>query len=337
VSRAGQLFKWRPEVFLMVAVLLATFVLPKRTPLGIYGLGLVSAALLVLPAVAIILVHRANGIINFAQIMVGTATATLFTILTTAEKIGPGRRVGYFPIASVIGKVCDPCVDRVGIDPSFVVLRNGTYIANYVASILVCLAVATLLMMLCYLIIQRFARAPRLIVTVSTIFVGQIVSGLGKRSTEWLIPVSQRGLAGIGFKAVPPPFHVEFSIGDVVFDETSIVTGLGVSAILLLLGAYITRSSSGTAIRAAAENPARVATLGVDARAIVGKVWLVSGLLAGSFGVLLAMLQGIGDINAPDAVFSVSMTVRVLAVVVLARFASLPMAVLAALFLGMDQ
>lgn len=337
MNRVVQLGKARPEVLLVAAMLLATFALPKRAPLGVYGLGLVSAGLLVLPAVAIILVYRANGIINFAQIMIGTATGTLFTVLTTAEELGPGRRIGYFPIVSMIGKVCDPCVDRVGIDPSYVVLRPGTYVANYVAAILLCLAVATLLMMLCYLIIQRFTRAPRLIVTVSTIFVGQIVSGLGKRSTEWLVPSDQRGLAGVGFRAVPPPFQVEFHVGKVVFDETSIVIGAVVSVLLLLLWAFLSRSPSGTAIRAAAENPARVATLGIDARGIVGKVWLVSGLLAGAFGVLLAMLQGIGDINAPDAVFSVPMTVRVLAVVVLARFASLPIAVLAAVVLGMAQ
>jgi branched-chain amino acid transport system permease protein len=49
------------------------------------------------------------------------------------------------------------------------------------------------------------------------------------------------------------------------------------------------------------------------------------------------MIQGVGDIHASDAVFSVPTSVRILAVVVLARFVSVRMAIVGAAAIGMAQ
>lgn len=327
----------RPEVAMTILVVLVTFVFPKRAPMGVYGLGLVSAAILALPAIAIILVYRSNGIVNFAQVVIGTATATLFTILTTGRPAGRHLHYGYFPLVELVGKVCEPCVRKVGSDPSYAVLGRGTYIANYVVAAVVSFGFAVLVTMVCYLIVQRFSRAPRLIVTVATVFVAQVVAGLAQRGTTWLVPKSQRGLASIGFRAVPPPFALKFTLGSIVFDQADIVIVLGAAVAVGAAMLYVARSSSGTAIRAAAENPARVATLGIDAKAVVAKVWLVAGLLAAAAGVLMATLQGISDNPTSPSAFSVTLLVRILAVGVLARLTSLPMAVGGAVALGMAE
>jgi branched-chain amino acid transport system permease protein len=101
------------------------------------------------------------------------------------------------------------------------------------------------------------------------------------------------------------------------------------------LAVYLSRSSSGTAIRAASENPARVATLGIDAAKVVSRVWVTAGLLGGAAGVLIAMQTGVSDTGGSP--LAVTLLVRILAVVVIARLVNLPMAVGAAVAIGIAE
>jgi branched-chain amino acid transport system permease protein len=328
--------KARPELAVPVVVLAATFFFPDRASLGVYALGLVGASLLLLPAIGIILVHRSNRIVNFSQVVIATATATLFTVLTTSLPTNrSGLRGGYFPLARLVSKVCEPCVDKIGSDPEFIALGRSTYVVNYVVALLVAMAFALLLTMACYLIVQRFAGAPRLIVTVATIFVAEVTAALSLRGLDWIIPKDQRGAKGIGFRAVPPPWSVKVGFHGIAFGLGDILTVAVTVAAVGLVALYVARSTSGTAIRAAAENPARVATLGIDANRVVAKVWVVAGLLAGTAGILLAMLEGLP--SAGRSPLSLTLLVRILAVAVIARLSSLPVACGAAVALGVAE
>jgi branched-chain amino acid transport system permease protein len=329
----------RPELAVPVVVVVATFFFRRPAPLGIYALGLVSACTMLLPALAIILVHRSNGVVNFAQVAIGTTTATLFTILTTGARVGR-YHIGYFPLVRMIDKACG-CVTTVGVDPGYPALRPGAYLANYLLAMVASAVFALVLTLASFVVVQRFARAPRVIVTVATIFGGQVVSGLAIRGPGWLIPIKQLvGPARIGFPAVPPPWHWTLTLPKVVFETGDIVAVAVTVVTVALLAVYVARSSSGTAIRAAAENPQRVATLGIDANRVVLRVWIVAGLLAAVTGVLTAMLQGAPALTNPTEVgspLSVNLLVRILAIAVIARFASLPVAVGAAVALGVAE
>src|SRR3954464_13514828 len=66
------------EVVALAVLLLATQLLPKAIPLGIYALGGVGGAAVALQALGIVLVYRANRVINFAQVEIGAIGGLLF-------------------------------------------------------------------------------------------------------------------------------------------------------------------------------------------------------------------------------------------------------------------
>jgi branched-chain amino acid transport system permease protein len=108
---------------------------------------------------------------------------------------------------------------------------------------------------------------------------------------------------------------------------------LNVTPVLVpLLAFYLLRSRAGVAIRGAADNPARVASLGVSVLSVTGRVWLLAGLLSGVASMLLAFGGSIP--RDPDAILDPTVLVRVLAIVVFARFVSMPIAAAAAIVLG---
>src|SRR5919198_3322017 len=93
--------QWAPiAVFLsIVAVWLAgDHLLPRGLPLGEVVLGLVHGSLYALIAMGLVLVFRANRIINFAQAELGSAAAVLAIVLVI--QVG----VNYF-LAMAIGLI----------------------------------------------------------------------------------------------------------------------------------------------------------------------------------------------------------------------------------------
>ncbi len=117
-----------------MAFLLFVFVL-YPVPISSLMVGLFTGSLSALIAVGLVLVYRANRIVNFAQGELGGLAAVLAASLI----VGPGW--GFFP-AMVVGLLA--------------ALILGAVIE--------------------VLIIRRFAKAPRLLLTVATIGIGQLLS-----------------------------------------------------------------------------------------------------------------------------------------------------------------
>lgn len=292
-------------LFLLVA---SIQLLPTSVPVGIYGIGLVAGSLLALQAIALVLVYRSNRVINFAQASFAFAGATLFASL-----------VQYRSFLRLLRPVCGTaCLD------------NPTAVnVNYVLALLVALGFVALSGWLTYyLVVRRFSSAPRLVLTVATIFVGFTVTGLAATIADSLIPaeVRERG-APPGLEAASPPFEFSFRLGVVTFHAAEVLTVIVVIAALAALVVYLKRSATGNAIRAAAEDPARASMLGINVHAVSGRVWFMSATLSGVAGVLAAMAGGtVGSVGASET--------KILAVAVVARFTSVPLAVAAGVVLG---
>lgn len=306
--------KIRPEVILLVALIVPTFFLPKSVPSGIYGIGLVSGATLALQGIALVLVYRSNRIINFAQASYGLAAALLFSSL-----------VQYRSLLRLVEPFCpSDCLS----DPLAIQI-------SYWLSLLLSLAFVMLLGWFTYrVVVRRFATAPPLLLTVATIFVGFVVVGLTSQLTQQLVPSEIREGGGPPPGAVPARMPSDFTVGfgGATFHAVDFLTmGVALGALVWLF-LYLRRSATGNVIRAAADNPDRAATLGVDVQSVTGRVWIIAAALAGAAGILVAMSQG-----AAAAFGNSSIEIRILAIAIIAGMVNLPLVMAAGLVFGIVQ
>lgn len=265
---------------------MARATLPNGLPLGVVVLGLAFGLLNALGAVALILVYRAGGYVNFAQASFGAVGATLAYELTTG------------------------------------------YHWKWILAVLLGLLAAVVLAVFSeILFVQRLFSTPRLILTVATIGIAQFAATfellIGKlKSTTGLAPV------------VDPPFHVTFRIGLIQFDGSHVLVFVVAPVTLGLLGLFLTRSRYGSVAQAAAENADRARLLGVSVRSLSTVTWALVGALSGIAAILETPLVGAaasGNGSGP------TLLLRALAPAMIVGLRSMPLAVGAALVLGVVE
>lgn len=295
-------------LLVLVAIVGAVQLFPGPLPRWLYGFGAVSGAFLALQAIGVILVYRTSRVVNFAQVQVGVVAATLFTTL-----------VQYRPLLRAFTAVCPGCQ----VTPTMINV-------NYWLSLVLSMAAALLIAYAIYIfVVKRFAKAPRLVLTVATIFLAQLLGGIRGALPDLLTTEDQRR-RGISLNAAELPFDWTFELDGARFVTAStlllVVTALAIAGV----AGYFRFSRSGAAIRAAGESPGRAATLGVNVDSMSGRVWVMAGALSAIAGLIAAMSSGPGE-----GAIDVSATVRILAVAVIAGMASLPLAAVAALVVGL--
>ncbi|HVT65890.1 MAG TPA: ATP-binding cassette domain-containing protein [Mycobacteriales bacterium] len=177
------------------------------------------------------------------------------------------------------------------------------------------------------LVIRRFANSSRLILTVATIGLAQVLGGVQLLLPNWLGGPSLVG----GFSTSLS--HHSLNVGPVLFNGNDLVTVLAVPVVIVALGWYLLRTDSGIAVRAIADNRERALLLGVPVRRMATIVWTVAGLLATISVILPAPSQGL----TIDAAAGPTLLLPALAAAVLAYKESLPIAVLSGIGLGLLQ
>ncbi len=297
----------RLELVVLVSILAVAQLFPGTLPPWLYGFGLVSGSFLALHALGVILVYRSNHIVNFAQVQVGVVTGALFAIL-----------VQYRPLLRGLTTICPSCE-----------VTTTLVEVNYWVSLALSMGGAVALSFAVYVfVVKRFARAPRLVLTVATIFLAQLLGGIRGLLPTLLVTEDQRQ-AGAALEAAAPPFDWSFTWDGTRFDTARVLLVLTAAIAVALLVAYFRFGRSGVAILAAGERPTRAATVGINVDAMSGRIWMMAGALSGVAGVTAAML------NAPgDAALDLSGTVRILAVALIAGMANLLLAALAAVAVG---
>ena len=310
-----------PLLLLLLAATIATPRLMRDTPYmygGLFGVGLISGCLLALQAVGIVLVYRTNGIINFAQVQVGTmAGIVLFQL---------NHEHAFLRLAQV---ACPTCGGG-----ALVFDRGAGALVNFWLSVAVSLLIGPLVGYLCYfLVIKRFRQAPRLVVTVLTIALAQLLAVATKTVADKLPlllgnpspkPLTT-GIIVVPFQLNYPWFPVVLHFGDLAIPVVSVVVFAG-------LALFFRWSRAGNVIRAASENAPRAETLGIKVNQLGAVVWIAAGLLSG-LGAILAGIQA----PIQNAGLNVGELERGLAVAVIAGLASLPVAAAAAVLLGVIQ
>ncbi|MEY2398022.1 MAG: hypothetical protein QOJ00_1196 [Actinomycetota bacterium] len=176
------------------------------------------------------------------------------------------------------------------------------------------------------LIIRRFANSTRLVLTVASIGLAQLLGGL-----EFL------GAKQLGFSSLsggfPVPINLHLHIGVKTLAGDEILIMMVVPFVILALAYFLLRTDSGVAVRAASENSDRALLLGIPVRRLATIVWALAGSLSALTFILKAPFSGVvpGIANGPTVLLPG------LAAAVVARMESLPVAFAAGLGLGIAE
>ncbi len=174
-------------------------------------------------------------------------------------------------------------------------------------------------------VIRRFFRAPRLVLTVATIGLAQLLTGIAVFLPRWF------GIEG-SFLAprVDDPFDVRFEIGGTIFRGNSVIAFIVTPLLVVALVAFLRGTKVGIAIRAAADRADRAALLGVPVKRLQTLVWAVAGLLA-----FAATFMRAGILGLPvGSVLSLGILLRSLTALLLGGLVHLPVIGLSAVALG---
>jgi len=272
-----------------LCLVLALIMRNNEPPTGIFVYGGIIGLLYALLAFGLILIYRANRIINFAQAEMGATSGVLGVLLIK--------------------------VDHVPYLVALAVALGSGILAGVVID---------------FVIIRRFAKASRLVLSVATIGLALIFSAIQLYMPKWM---------GAGFLISPAPpktpfSSLQFTIGHFRLDANSIVAAVVVLLVMVGLAAFFRFTDIGIAVRATAENSDRAALLGIPVKRISTVVWALAAALSA-----LAIFLRVPIIGLPIGTFVGPVILLYgLAAAVIARMESFGVALFAGLALGiLDQ
>lgn len=174
--------------------------------------------------------------------------------------------------------------------------------------------------------IRRFFTAPRLVVTVATFGVGQLLFfGAVMFPRIWdLTPT---------IRTYDPPFDFRMTIGAVIFDANDLMAAIVAPAILIGLTAFLRTTDTGVAIRAAASAPDRASMLGIPVKRLQTQVWVIAAVMAFLGVFLQAGVTGL----PPGGLFTWSILLRALAALVMGNMTNLGAIAMSSIALGILQ
>jgi ABC-type branched-subunit amino acid transport system ATPase component/ABC-type branched-subunit amino acid transport system permease subunit len=178
------------------------------------------------------------------------------------------------------------------------------------------------------LVVRRMWKAPRLLLTVATIGVGQVVAAM---QLGLPLLLSKKVTAFTIFRTPLHRWH--FSIHTTYFTGDSVLAVAVVVVVLVALGWFLGRTEIGTAMRAAADSQERAILLGIPVAKLSLVTWTVAAGLSG-LGTLLAVPvegQNLGQVIGPTGLLVP------LAAAVIARMESLPVAFAAAVGINVAE
>ncbi len=203
-----------------------------------------------------------------------------------------------------------------------IVTSGLSWLTALVAGLAIAIVVGVLVEVL---VIRRFWRAPRLVLSVATIGLAQVLAGIGLLLPEWFD-------VGLPPQRFPAPFDVTVTIGTVRFGGNEVVAAVLVPVVFVALAVFL-RARPGLAMRATAEDADRAALLGIRVRRLDTLVWAMAAVLA-----FLAVFLRAGVVGLPiGSVLGPAILLRALAAAVIGGMERLPTIAFAAIALGVVE
>jgi len=178
-----------------------------------------------------------------------------------------------------------------------------------------------------FAVIRRFKNATRLVVTVASIGLAQLLGGFELIGSKAINFVSLTG----GFKA---PINISVVVDVITLHGDQMLIVAIVPVVIAALAWFLLKTDSGVAVRGAAENVDRALLLGIPVRRLSTIVWLIAGGLAALTFMLQAPFEGVKPGLASNGP---TILLPLLAAAVVARMESLPAAFGAGIGLGVME
>ena len=177
-----------------------------------------------------------------------------------------------------------------------------------------------------FLIIRRFSRSPRLVLTVATLGLGQVLSWAALSIPRWWD-------ARVSSQRIDSPLDIRFEVGSFLFNDNHLLVLVVAPAVITGVGLLLRYTRIGILIRAAADSPDRALLLGIPVLRIQSIVWGLATLLA-----FLAIFLRTGIQGLPvGATLGFGLLLRSLAALMVGRMDSLSTVTAAAVTLGVLQ
>ena len=171
--------------------------------------------------------------------------------------------------------------------------------------------------------VRRFAKASRLVLTVATIGITQLLAVLAL-----LIP--QMWDQSAASQRVPPPLDWKVTIGTFILSANDLIALIVAPLAMIGVAVFLGATRLGTAIRGSAERSERALMLGIPVAWLSTLVWAIAAGLS-----FLALFLRAGILGVPlGAALSLSTLVLALAALVIGRLRHLPTVATAAVALG---
>ena len=317
----------------VVAVQLVAF----PVSVGAWFQGLVIGLLNALVVLGMMLVYRANRVINMAQASIGALPAALGIglVLFGGPSLAVAGWLGVVTAAvvgaavAVLGRVPTGRAVAVGVGAGVVVgaLVPALGAVGYLGGLVLGLIAAVVLgLAIDLVVVRRFRRSPRLVLTVATIGLAQFLA-VGSLLIPRLWGRSDLAAPNETFRM---PGSFQFDVGTTVFHLDEVVAVVVAVLAIVGVGLALARTDVGVAVRAAAERTDRAAMLGVPVARLEAGVWVVASVLAFLGTYLQAGILGL-DLSTGVGLRAL---VAALAAMALAGFGSIPTAVGAAVAIG---
>jgi branched-subunit amino acid ABC-type transport system permease component len=265
--------------------------------------GAVSGAIYSVMASGLVLTYQSSGIFNFAHGAIAFATAYLYFQLHTATADGglgwpivPSAIVAIFVFAPLLGLLLDRILLRR--------LADAPVYARIVGTIGLLVAFPALVLWL--------------------------VETVGNSVLELGLPTNVAGFRPSGLGPVPSEV-VWRPLSGVAINSDQLAVFLAAGGAALLLWAVLRHTRVGLEMRAGVDRRDLAGLRGVNAAKTSAVAWVLSMVLAGLGGVLIAPLFGLNDFDYTLVVLGS------LAAVVAAGLRSIPLAFAAGLALGVLQ
>ena len=203
-----------------------------------------------------------------------------------------------------------------------VVSSGASWLVAFVAGLATAVVLGALVEIL---VIRRFTRSPRLVLTVATIGLAQVLAGLGLLLPRWFD-------VAIPPQSYPAPVDWHFTVDPIRFGGNDVLAVVLVPLAFVGLALFL-RTRLGTAMRACADDPERAALVGIPVRHVHTAVWVIASVLAFLAVFLRAGIVGlsIGTVLGP------SLLLPALAAAVIGRMEHLPTIAFAAIGLGIVE
>ncbi len=171
--------------------------------------------------------------------------------------------------------------------------------------------------------VRRFARASRLVLTVATIGITQLLAAFA-------LLVPRMWDQSAASQRIPPPVDWKVTVGSFILSANDLIALIVAPIAMIGVALFLGSTRIGTAIRGSAERSERALMLGIPVAWLSTLVWAIAAGLS-----FLALFLRAGILGVPlGAALSLTALVQALAALVIGRLRHLPTVATSAVALG---